>query len=53
MYISGPRAKSTREYLKADNIADAEVCSNMDQFTHYENIYYEISATVGKDIEIM
>ena len=38
---------------KADNIAGAEVCSNMDQFTHYEDIYYKIATTVGKDVKIM
>ena len=50
-YVSGPGLlESILHASKADIIADAEECSNMDQFTHYENIYYNISATVGKDM---
>ena len=47
------RQNRVREYFVcsiADNIAGAEVCSNMDQFTHYEDIYYKIATTVGKDV---
>ena len=39
--------------LIGDIIAGAEVCSNMDQFTLYENIYYKISTTVGKEMRIV
>ena len=32
-------------------LAGAEICSTMDQFSQYENIYFKLSATVKKFIK--
>ena len=34
--------------LKADMIAGAQVCADMDKFSLFEYFYFNISSTVGK-----
>ena len=36
------------DVLKADMVAGAQVCADMDKFSLFEYFYFNISSTVGK-----